>query len=323
MKSYFKPIIISTIILAASSLLLSQGSGTPRVLRVKVDANGYLLAAGAAQTNPVTTVTFNNARLRTDSSGNLLVATTAGTWSGLQTFPDGIAVTGTFTTSVNGIAITSTDGSVLQNATASTAIIPVQQSPRFRLRSNVWNTTSTAINNTDDWFIESVPVSATTPSGLLKFGSSLNGAAATFPATLTSGGSFTTKSGGSVISGNNVTFAGALVGPSSKTIINGVTQPTATGSFGTNSSVTSSNGTVAFTINVGTGGTASTGTITFPAAITGWVVDCHDITTPASYVTEQTGGSTTNATVTNYSRTLGTAVAWTSGDVLRCTAIGY
>ena len=89
------------------------------------------------------------------------------------------------------LATTSTDGAVLQNTTASTAGVPVQQSPRLRLRSNVWNTTVTAANNTNDWFIESVPVSAATPSGLLKVGSSLNEAAATYPMTLTSAGNLT------------------------------------------------------------------------------------------------------------------------------------
>lgn len=97
----------------------------------------------------------------------------------------------TVTTARDGIAVTSTDGVILSNSTASTAGVPVQQSPRIRLRSNVWNTTVTAANNTDDWIIESVPVSGTTPSGLLKFGSSLNGGAYSYPMTLTSGGDLT------------------------------------------------------------------------------------------------------------------------------------
>lgn len=86
------------------------------------------------------------------------------------------------------LVTTSTDGLVLRNTTVATAGVPVQLSPRLRLRSNVWNTTATAATNTDDWIIESVPVSGTTPSGLLKLGSSLNGAAYTFPMTLTSSG---------------------------------------------------------------------------------------------------------------------------------------
>ena len=96
--------------------------------------------------------------------------------------------TGSMTAEQPGIVTTSTDGLVVSNATASTSGVAVQQSPRLRFRSHVWNTTATAADNTDDLFIESVPASGTTPSGLLKIGSILNGAAATYPLTLTSGG---------------------------------------------------------------------------------------------------------------------------------------
>lgn len=109
--------------------------------------------------------------------------------------------------------------------------------------------------------------------------------------------------------------------------INGIllcsaTAPTVTG-FGTSPSVPNANGTCAFTIDVGTGGTASTGSVTLPAATTGWVLSCYDVTTPASFITSQTGGTTTTATVTNYSRTTGAAIAWTASDILRCSAHGY
>ncbi len=89
---------------------------------------------------------------------------------------------------ITGLATSSTDGFVLANTTPATSIATVQQSPRLRLRAQVWNTTSVAATNTNDFFLESVPVSGTTPSGLLKFGSSLNGASATYPMTLTSAG---------------------------------------------------------------------------------------------------------------------------------------
>src|SRR3954454_5302638 len=50
------------------------------------------------------------------------------------------------------------------------------------------------------------------------------------------------------------------------------------GNFGTAASVTGANGTAAFTVFVGTGGAASTGSLSFPAATTGWVVNCQDVT---------------------------------------------
>ena len=106
------------------------------------------------------------------------------------------------------------------------------------------------------------------------------------------------------------------------TLFVSATAPTVSG-FGTSPSVPNSNGTAAFSIDVGTGGTASTGTITLPAATTAWVVSCYDVTTPASYITHQTGGTTTTAAVTNYSRTTGLATAWTASDILRCHAAAY
>lgn len=62
-----------------SYTLYAQGSGTPNQLRVKTDANGYLLVAGSAQTNPVTQTVFSQTRLKTDSNGYLLVVVTGGT----------------------------------------------------------------------------------------------------------------------------------------------------------------------------------------------------------------------------------------------------
>lgn len=121
-------------------------------------------------------------------------------------------------------------------------------------------------------------------------------------------------------SGGTELLAGTAFAVANNAIFN--TAPTVSG-FGTSPSVVASNGTAAFIINVGTGGAASTGTITLPAATTGWVCACFDVTTPASFVTSMTGGSTTTCTVTNYSRTTGLAIAWTASDILRCTAVGY
>ena len=101
------------------------------------------------------------------------------------------------------------------------------------------------------------------------------------------------------------------------------TAPTVTG-FCTSPSVPNSNGTAAFTINVGTSCTGiSTGSITLPAATTAWVCHVQNVTTPASYIVGQTGGTATTATVTNYSRTTGLAADWTASDVLRVSCMAY
>mgnify|MGYP001616944267 FL=1 len=64
-------------------------------------------------------------------------------------------------------------------------------------------------------------------------------------------------------------------------------------------------------------------TITLPAATTAWVCQVQDVTTPASFIIGQTGGTTTTATITNYSRTTGLATDWTASDVLRVSCMAY
>lgn len=104
------------------------------------------------------------------------------------------------------------------------------------------------------------------------------------------------------------------------------TAPTIASGFGTGSSIPAgANGTAAFTINVGTGGTATTGVLTMPAATTGWIVSCQDVTTTNGtvFMTKQIGlGTTTSVTIGNFTDT-GTAGAWASGDILACTAMGH
>lgn len=105
-------------------------------------------------------------------------------------------------------------------------------------------------------------------------------------------------------------------------VVDHSTAPTLSG-FGTSPSVVANSGSAAFEINVGTGGTANTGTITLPAASVGWVCVAQDVTNPDSFVTAQTGGTTTTATLKNYSRTTGAAIAWTASDILRVSCRAY
>ncbi len=124
---------------------------------------------------------------------------------------------------------------------------------------------------------------------------------------------------------NTVTLGSSIAGLYvNSSLILSQTAPTISSGFGTSPSIPNANGTVAFTVNVGSGGSATTGTIGMPAAAHGWVVNCSDITTPASFVTSQSGaGNTASVPVANYSRTTGLAIAWTAGDVLACTASPY
>ncbi len=86
-----------------------------------------------------------------------------------------------------GIAITSTDGLALLNATASLVGTTVQMSPRLRLSGSAWNT-DTSASVASDWKIENLPVSGNPTSSILKLSHSLGGASYIDVATLTSGG---------------------------------------------------------------------------------------------------------------------------------------
>lgn len=134
-----------------------------------------------------------------------------------------LPVSGVITETNDGIAVTSTDGLILQNTTAATVGVPVQQSPRLRLRSNVWDTDD-LVNKTNDFWIESVPVSQAAPSGVLNFAVSLNGAATIYPMILTDTGSITITGGismvGAVASQSDMNAgAGSFIYWSTKTLL--------------------------------------------------------------------------------------------------------
>ncbi len=131
---------------------------------------------------------------------------------------------------------------------------------------------------------------------------------------------------------NSPTFVTPVLGVASATSLglqNGHvafsdTAPTIASGLCTSPSVSASNGTAAFALTVGTSCTAVTGgTLTLPAATTGWVCSFQNVTNPDTNVLGQTGGNTTTVTFTNYSRTLGTAADVTAGDSIRVMCAAY
>ena len=101
------------------------------------------------------------------------------------------------------------------------------------------------------------------------------------------------------------------------------TAPTIGSGFGTSPGITFSNGTAAFQVNVGTGGSASSGVVSMPAATNGWSCSVSDVTTQSTsvFLTKQTATNTNSVTVKNYN-TAGAATAWVASDKLNfnCTA---
>lgn len=103
------------------------------------------------------------------------------------------------------------------------------------------------------------------------------------------------------------------------------TAPTLGAGWGTSPTIVGSNGTAVFQINVGTGGTATNGTITLPAATTGWFCTCEDVTTINTTVARcrQTGlGTTTSVNIGNYT-SADIAGAWASSDKILVSCMAY
>ncbi len=83
--------------------------------------------------------------------------------------------------------------------------------------------------------------------------------------------------------------------------------PTIASGFGTSPSIVNSNGTAVFEVNVGTGGSATSGVLTMPTATTGWSCQVTDMNT--NIVTRETAFTTASITFT-------AASAWTASDKL-------
>jgi hypothetical protein len=99
----------------------------------------------------------------------------------------------------------------------------------------------------------------------------------------------------------------------SKTLLSSNTAPTIASGFGTTPSIVNSNGTAVFEINVGTGGSATSGVITLPTAAAGWGCLIQDMNTNIS--NRESAFSTTSITIT-------AASAWTASDklIVHCSA---
>ena len=137
-----------------TSFQINSGASGPRIknssgtLQVRNSADSAAAAFSAAAISG-TTGTFSSA-----------VSGTTGAFSST------LAASNAITATRNSITTTSTDGLVLQNSTAATSAVPVQQSPRIRLRGSAWKTSVTAASQTHDYIIENVTKDGATGSSL-------------------------------------------------------------------------------------------------------------------------------------------------------------
>ena len=164
----------------------------------------------------------------------------------------------------------------------------------------------------------------TTGSGamVLQNGPTINGATITNPAI--SSGTITNPSLAGTVAGaptwnNAQTFPGLTTTGATSLFGNGSllispTAPTISSGFGTSPVINVPNGTAAFVINVGTGGTANSGIIGLPAATSGWNCWANDQSDQTTR-TVQNGSTTTSANFVNVN-SAGTPTAWVSGHSL-------
>lgn len=104
------------------------------------------------------------------------------------------------------------------------------------------------------------------------------------------------------------------------------TAPTVT-SAGTSPSITGSNGSASFRVNVGTGGTATTIVLAMPAATTGWNATAVNLTGAAANraggIMVQQSSTTTSITLQYQTQATGVALAFTASDIVGVTAFAY
>lgn len=104
------------------------------------------------------------------------------------------------------------------------------------------------------------------------------------------------------------------------------TAPTVT-SAGTSPSVTASNGSATFRVNVGTGGVATTIVLAMPAATTGWNATAVNLTGAAANraagVMVQQSSTTTSITLQYQTLSTGVALAFTASDIVAVSAMAF
>jgi hypothetical protein len=92
------------------------------------------------------------------------------------------------------------------------------------------------------------------------------------------------------------------------------TAPTILSGFGTSPSIVNSNGTTAFTLRIGSGGTANAGIIGLPQAANGW--NCFVSDRTSDIATRQISTTPTSATIS-------AGAPWHPSDILQVSCFGY
>lgn len=324
-------------------------------------SSGSLLTSGGGGASPMTWTAAGTGCitwLTTPSSANLRGCLTDETGTGLAYFQGGdigtpsagvvTNLTGTASININGTVGATTPAAGAFTSVAASSAIGLTNNQNASTFYNVANNSSgtsasmfyQATNGTSTMQL-GVRGTAQTAYGILAAGTGFMYTAADFNL-VSDGGKFAFGRSGAAETARFTTAGGLGVGTTTAglgeiaasatvkgttgfvltNLVSSSTAPVAT-TFCTSPSIPANNGTAAFTINVGTGCATSVGTITMPAATTGWVCNFQNVTSPATSTIGQTGGTTTTVTVTNYVRTTGVAGNWTNSDVIRAMCSAY
>jgi len=104
------------------------------------------------------------------------------------------------------------------------------------------------------------------------------------------------------------------------------TAPTIASGFGTSPSITAGTA-AAFRVDVGTGGSATSGVIGLPTAATGWNCTVEDLTATTANAadrrTVQVSSTTASATLENQTISTGAALAWAASDILAVSCVAF
>jgi hypothetical protein len=299
-----------SLVFATSPTLVTPNLGTPSSLTLS-NATGLPLATGVTGTLQAAQEPAHTGDV-TNAAGSLTITlatvnTNTGSWGSASAVP-------TFTVNGKGLITAASNTTIAIPFTAVTGQMSLAQEPSLAANSVMANTTAASAIPT----AAALPSCSTTSSAVsYTSGTGFGCNTAINASTL---GSATFAAPGPI--GSTTASTAKFTTLSMTNLVMSTTAPTAT-TFCTGPSIAANNGTAAFTINVGTSCAASTGTITMPAATTGWVCDFHDVTTPASYKPDQTGGTITTVTLTNYSRTTGVAANWVASSVIRAQCSAY
>jgi hypothetical protein len=116
-------------------------------------------------------------------------------------------------------------------------------------------------------------------------------------------------------------YSGKINGPAG--VLISQTNPTIASGFGASPFMTNANGTGFFTVNVGTGGTASTGTLTLPPAAHYWGCTCQDMSTFSTsvFMCRASATNSTTVSITNFNSSA-VATPWGSGDYVNVQCYG-